>query len=137
MFYKEIKRVWDSCLDYCSAMQQNDSPHSWDDPIQLNSINFVKFISNSAVKRNEDKVYKTTLKWGQVSISLIFYEQFFHTKVFNAAFMCFQFGFVIFWRKDFGAKAVHKMLVKLTPGCRHKSDKRIFVVSSRNELWNG
>ncbi len=24
-------------------------------------------------------------------------------------------GFVIFWRKDFGAKAAHKMLVKLTP----------------------
>jgi hypothetical protein len=24
--------------------------------------------------------------------------------------------FVIFWQKDFGAKAAHKMLVKLTPG---------------------
>jgi hypothetical protein len=30
--------------------------------------------------------------------------------------MCLQFGFVIFWPKDFGAKAAHKMLVKLTPG---------------------
>ena len=30
--------------------------------------------------------------------------------------MCLQFGFVIFWQKDFGAKAAHKMLVKLTPG---------------------
>jgi len=40
-------------------------------------------------------------------------------KVFCAAFMCLQFGFVIFWREDFGAKAAHKMLVKLTPGrCR-------------------
>jgi hypothetical protein len=29
--------------------------------------------------------------------------------------MCQQFGFVIFWQKDFGAKAAHKMLVKLTP----------------------
>jgi hypothetical protein len=29
--------------------------------------------------------------------------------------MCLQFGFVFFWRKDFGAKAAHKMLVKLTP----------------------
>ncbi len=37
-------------------------------------------------------------------------------KVFCAAFMCLQFGFVIFWPKDFGAKAAHKMLVKLTPG---------------------
>jgi hypothetical protein len=31
--------------------------------------------------------------------------------------MCLQFGFVIFWQKDFGAKAAHKMLVKLTPAC--------------------
>jgi hypothetical protein len=40
----------------------------------------------------------------------------FRTKVFCAAFMCLQFGFVIFWQKDFGAKAAHKILVKLTPG---------------------
>jgi hypothetical protein len=32
--------------------------------------------------------------------------------------MCLQFGLVIFWRKNFGAKAAHKMLVKLTPGDR-------------------
>jgi hypothetical protein len=43
---------------------------------------------------------------------LLFYEQLFHSKVFFAAFMCLQFGFVIFCRKDFGAKAAHKMLVK-------------------------
>jgi hypothetical protein len=30
--------------------------------------------------------------------------------------MSLQFGFVIFWQKDFGTKAAHKMLVKLTPG---------------------
>ncbi len=30
--------------------------------------------------------------------------------------MCLQFGFVIFWQNDFGAKAAIKMLVKLTPG---------------------
>jgi hypothetical protein len=29
--------------------------------------------------------------------------------------MYLQFGFVIFWQKDFGAKAAHKMLVKSTP----------------------
>ncbi len=40
----------------------------------------------------------------------------FCTKVFCAAFMCLQFGFVNFWQKDFGAKAAHKMLVKLAPG---------------------
>ncbi len=51
-----------------------------------------------------------------MSISPIFYEQLFHAKVFCAAFMCLQFGFEIFLAKDFGAKAAHKMLVKLTPG---------------------
>jgi hypothetical protein len=29
--------------------------------------------------------------------------------------MCLQFGFVIFGERNFGAKAAHKMLVKLTP----------------------
>ncbi len=38
-----------------------------------------------------------------------------HTKVHCAPFMCLQFGFVIFWQKDFGVEAAHKMLVKLTP----------------------
>ena len=46
-----------------------------------------------------------------VSISPIFYEQLFCTKVFCAAFLCLQLVFVIFWWKDFGAKAAHKMLV--------------------------
>jgi hypothetical protein len=30
--------------------------------------------------------------------------------------MCLQFGFVIFWQNDFGTRAAHKMLVKLTLG---------------------
>jgi hypothetical protein len=34
---------------------------------------------------------------------------------FSAAFMCLQFGFENSWQKDFGSKAAHKMLVKLTP----------------------
>jgi nucleoside recognition membrane protein YjiH len=40
----------------------------------------------------------------------------FRVKAFCAAFMCLQFGFVMFWQKDLGTKAAHKMLVKLTPG---------------------
>jgi hypothetical protein len=51
-----------------------------------------------------------------VSISPIFYDQLFCTKVFCTAFMRLQFEFVIFWQKDFGAKAAHEMLVELTPG---------------------
>ncbi len=60
------------------------------------------------------KAAQRALVW--LPISPIFYEQLFHTKVLYAAFMCLQFGSLIFWRKDFGAKAAHKMLVKLTPG---------------------
>ena len=37
--------------------------------------------------------------------------------------MCLQFGFVIFWRKEFGAKAAHKMLMKLTPDDLEKIDQ--------------
>ncbi len=51
-----------------------------------------------------------------MSISPIFFEQPFCTKVICAASMCLQFWFVLFWRKDFGTKAAHKMLVKLTLG---------------------
>jgi hypothetical protein len=43
----------------------------------------------------------------------------FYTKVFCAAFMYLQFGFVIILVKGFGCKAAHKMLVKLTPGGRN------------------
>jgi hypothetical protein len=38
--------------------------------------------------------------------------------------MCLQFGFVIFWQKDFGAKAAHKMLVKSTCLCAAFKDKK-------------
>ncbi len=60
------------------------------------------------------KAVQRTLAW--LSISPIFYKQLFHTKVLCAPFMCLQFGFVIFWQKNFGTKVAHKMLVKLTPG---------------------
>ncbi len=51
-----------------------------------------------------------------VSILAIFYEQLFHMNVFRAPFMRLQCGFVNFGKKDFGAKAANKMLVKLTLG---------------------
>jgi len=37
-------------------------------------------------------------------------------KVFCEAFLYLQFGFVIYWQKNIGAKAAHKMLMKLTTG---------------------
>ncbi len=45
-----------------------------------------------------------------------FKSSFLVQKFFCAAFMCLKFVFVIFWQKDFGAKAALKMLVKLTLG---------------------
>ncbi len=54
----------------------------------------------------------------------------FSNKSFCAAFMFLQFRFVIFWQKDFGAKAAHKMLVKLTPGFHlHKYGNRCWTDS--------
>jgi hypothetical protein len=49
--------------------------------------------------------------------------------------MCLQFGFVIFWQKDFGAKTAHKMLVKLTPGDKHSSLLRTFVNYGRKKFY--
>ena len=43
-----------------------------------------------------------------------FMSSFFCTKVFWAAFLYLRLRFVFFWRKDIGAKAACKMLVKLT-----------------------
>ncbi len=60
-------------------------------------------------------------------ISPILNEQLFHTKVLCAPFMCSQFRFVIFWRKNFGAKAAHKMLVKLTPDLPDKVCLTCFI----------
>jgi len=40
----------------------------------------------------------------------------FCTKGLCTAFLYLQFGFVIFWPKNIGAKATPKMLIKLTTG---------------------
>jgi hypothetical protein len=37
----------------------------------------------------------------------------FCTKVFCSAFLYLQFGFVIFWQKNIGAKTARKVMVKL------------------------
>jgi hypothetical protein len=55
-----------------------------------------------------------TLVWKSCLQSIVEINS--HAKVLCTAFKRLQFGFVIFWQKDFGAKAAHKILVKLTPG---------------------
>ena len=49
-----------------------------------------------------------------MSISPTFYEQLFRTKDFRTAFLCLHCRFELFRRKEIGAKAARKMLVKLT-----------------------
>jgi hypothetical protein len=46
-----------------------------------------------------------------VSISPTFYKLHFSTKVFYEALLSLQFGFVIFWRKNIGIKAAHKIYI--------------------------
>ncbi len=52
----------------------------------------------------------------KVSISPIFYEQLFCTKVFCATFFYLQCGFETFVQKIVRAKAACKMLIKLATG---------------------
>jgi hypothetical protein len=49
--------------------------------------------------------------------------------------MRLQFGFVIFWRKDFGTKAAHKMLVKLSPGNTWVNVTSIFGVKAEQHFY--
>ena len=55
--------------------------------------------------------------------------------------MCLKFEFVIFWQKDFGTKAAHKMLVKLTPARQKKTSpaekKPISTFQTRYEMHEG
>ncbi len=50
-----------------------------------------------------------------VSISPTFYARLFRTKVLREAFLYWNWRFLLFWRKNIGAKAARNILVKLTP----------------------
>ena len=79
------------------------------------------------------------LKWhlkspsNKVSISPTFYEQLFRTKDFRAAFLYLHCRFKLFWRKEIGAIAARKMLVKLTQGLLLNSVTSFF---SCHRSWN-
>ncbi len=70
-----------------------------------------------------------------------FMSSFFVWKFYCEAFMCLQFGFVIFWRKEFGAKGAHKMLVKLRPGfwiyphTTHQNGATTFRIRTLHSAW--
>jgi hypothetical protein len=44
-----------------------------------------------------------------------YFKSSFFVQSFLRSFYVLTIGFVIFWQTDIGAKAAHKMLVKLTP----------------------
>ena len=62
----------------------------------------------------ESEMLKSSRLVLQVSILPTFYEHLFRTKMFCEELWTDSLCFVIFWRKEIGEKAVHKMLVTLT-----------------------
>jgi hypothetical protein len=49
--------------------------------------------------------------------------------------MCIQFGFVIYWQKDFSAKAAQKMLVKLIPGVPETDLVEQILLANISSCW--
>ncbi len=70
----------------------------------------------------------------QVSISLEFYKQFFHTKVTQAVFGTYIVDLFFFWYKDIGVRAALKMLVKLTTASVNPNYKLCETAHSRTRL---
>ncbi len=66
----------------------------------------------------------------QELISPTFYVQLFRTKVLNETLLFLDFRFVLFWRKNIGAKAARIILVKLTPDFQDKKVVIIFALRS-------
>jgi hypothetical protein len=58
--------------------------------------------------------HKTLVKSTPVSISSTIYARLFRTSILCTAFFYPQFGLVIFWQNNIGAKAARNMLMKLT-----------------------
>ncbi len=90
----------------------------------------VRFKIINICRENKEKPMDThSLKWWcgahtfkdgythlQESISPTFYARIFCTKVLRKIFLFLDFRFVLFWRKNIGAKASRILLMKLTPG---------------------
>ncbi len=58
------------------------------------------------------------------SISPTCYARLFQMKVLRKTFLFLDFRFVLFWRKNIGAKASRILLVKLTPGCKFEENRK-------------
>ncbi len=58
----------------------------------------------------------TNYKGHKFRLPVDYFAYILRASFLQKVYMCLQFGFVIFWQKEIGAKAVSKMLVKLTLG---------------------
>ena len=114
---KKVKNPWSRFLEFYWLPSINDVITKFG----LMSIAFFNRLRIQQERKKKDwwlffgfkSLTRHTPDYG--SISPTFYAQLFCTKVFSAAFLYLQFGFVFVWRKNIGAKAARKMLVKLTP----------------------
>ncbi len=83
------------------------------DPALYNSLDLLLLADKYNVVALRKECEKALVK----SIRCKFHQHFtsaFCMKVLCAAFLLLQFGFVIFWRKNIGAKAACKIVMKLT-----------------------
>ena len=71
--------------------------------------------SSGATSRAASPTFRSPTEQSRTGVKFtnILRPAFLYASVFSA-FMCLQFGFVIFWQKEICAKAARKMLVKLT-----------------------
>ena len=95
-------------LDHHNQVDENDSRHHNDTSTndvddkrrQETTSNDVPVFSSS-IDDNDNKDVDVE----KVQISPTFYMQLCPTKMICIAYLCLQFGFVIFWQKEIGAKS--------------------------------
>jgi hypothetical protein len=73
----------------------------WEE-VSFKNIFFFQFFSSTTESKKQ-----------KLSISLTFYARLFRAKVSFKAFLYLDLRFVLFWRKNIGAKAARNLLVKL------------------------
>ncbi len=107
---------------------------------QPSPIGRAKFPDSNHVKLSASPTSQSgcTSETGRTGVNFIkiLLAAFFSTEVFFAAFIYVEFGFVIYWPKNLGAKAARKMLVKSTTGGRGVSTTTtVWVSCCLRHLW--
>jgi len=130
---KFVEQSWRSCTAHAPAKtnEENKTQTSKMIPLSYPGINFTNILQATFArsKRSQKRKNRLLCFWdsdGLKSACVVtcwwnrprcqfhqyFMSSFVCTKVFCTAFLCLQFGFIIFWRKNIGKKAACKRLVK-------------------------